>query len=76
MWSTYLPLTTKVLSCRGLKTREGDQKDVTVFRDKHYHGNTLAGPPDRDVAVGIASLKPNQQVLVGVGGLDRDPEAL
>ncbi len=42
----------------------------------HAADSGLASPPDCDIAVGIASLKANQQVLIGFGGLDRDPEAL
>jgi len=49
---------------------------ATPRADLHTADSGLASPPDCDIAVGIASLKANQQVLIGFGGLDRDPEAL
>jgi len=57
--------------CHGLRSAP-----VTPRTDLHAADSGSASPPDCDIAVGIASLKANQQVLIGFGGLDRDLEAL
>jgi hypothetical protein len=91
MWSTYLPLTTTNTASRGHKVRQRChgffplklQKTVTAFDragDPELTSmgvdSCLASPPDGNIAVGIASLKANQHILVGLGGLDCDSEAL